>query len=203
MILQLKITLQGTEDPVVWRRVQLDSESNFFELHAIIQGIFGWENSHLWEFFPNTRGPVSVRIGFVPDEDDMDMMDVDDEMEDSDLTPVGKYLKKKGDTFRYLYDFGDSWEHLITVEKVTEGELELPVCLEGVGASPLEDIGGVPGYYYMLEVIADPTHPEHSDFREWMGLDEGESWDKDFFSVEEANEVIKMMYSEEDDLEEE
>jgi hypothetical protein len=39
------------------------------------------------------------------------------------------------------YDFGDSWEHVILVEKILPPEpgVKYPVCLTGRGACPPED----------------------------------------------------------------
>ncbi|WP_247480647.1 plasmid pRiA4b ORF-3 family protein [Bradyrhizobium sp. 144] len=72
-------------------------------------------------------------------------------------------------TIHYLYDFGDSWDHVIKLEKwfdntTTEG---LPLLLEAAGRCPPEDVGGAPGYAEYLEAIGDPTHPEHEHMRLW------------------------------------
>ena len=41
-------------------------------------------------------------------------------------------------------NMGDYWEHLITVEKIIEDYPHVyPICLEGEGACPPEDCGGV------------------------------------------------------------
>ena len=68
------------------------------------------------------------------------------------------------DSFLYEYDFGDSWEHLVVVEKILspeESPADLPVCSAGAWACPPEDCGGVPGYEGFLEAIRDPAHEEH------------------------------------------
>ncbi|WP_247442394.1 plasmid pRiA4b ORF-3 family protein [Bradyrhizobium sp. CW7] len=62
-------------------------------------------------------------------------------------------------TIHYLYDFGDSWDHVIKLEKwfentTTEG---LPFLLEAAGRCPPEDVGGAPGYAEYLEAIRDPA----------------------------------------------
>lgn len=60
---------------------------------------------------------------------------------------------------------------------------EYPVCLEGQRACPPEDGGGPLGYEDLLAVLADPGHPDHEDFKEWVPPD----FDPDFFDIEEAN----------------
>jgi len=72
-------------------------------------------------------------------------------------------------TIHYLYDFGDSWDHVIKLEKwfdntTTEG---LPLLLEAAGRCPPEDVGGAPGYADYLDAVGDPTHPEHEQMRLW------------------------------------
>ncbi|MET3996616.1 hypothetical protein ABID65_008293, partial [Bradyrhizobium sp. S3.9.2] len=72
-------------------------------------------------------------------------------------------------TIHYLYDFGDSWDHVIKLEKwfdntTMEG---LPLLLEAASRCPPEDVGGASGYAEYLDAISDPTHPEHEQMRLW------------------------------------
>ena len=43
-------------------------------------------------------------------------------------------------SFTYLYDYGDGWEHRVTVEKILPPDpgLKLPQCLDGANACPPE-----------------------------------------------------------------
>ncbi len=73
--------------------------------------------------------------------------------------------------FKYLYDFGDHWEHLVTVEDVhpRTDRTQAVVCLAGENACPPEDVGGPPGYFEFLAAIRDPTHDEHANLLRWIG----------------------------------
>jgi hypothetical protein len=73
--------------------------------------------------------------------------------------------------FEYEYDFGDGWQHEICFEgrPSVEPRKSPPLCMEGEGACPPEDVGGVWGYADFLEALADPNHPEHDGLREWAG----------------------------------
>lgn len=72
-------------------------------------------------------------------------------------------------TIDYLYDFGDSWEHRLTVTRVRPGDPEAsyPRYVGGKRNAPPEDCGGLPGFYDMLDALADPNHPNHADATEW------------------------------------
>jgi hypothetical protein len=90
--------------------------------------------------------------------------------------------------FVYEYDFGDSWEHVLLVEKVLPPEpgQRYPVCIKGRRACPPEDVGGIWGYAYFLEAIQNPDHPEREDYLEWIG---GE-FDPQAFDLEEVNAAL-------------
>jgi hypothetical protein len=72
-------------------------------------------------------------------------------------------------TIHYLYDFGDSWDHVIKLEKWFDNTLTdgLPLLLDAVGRCPPEDVGGAPGYAEYLDAISDHTNPEHENLRLW------------------------------------
>jgi hypothetical protein len=54
----------------------------------------------------------------------------------------------------YVYDFGDRWEHTITLEKVVDADpaVTYPTCLTGRGDAPTEDFNP-----------EDPTDPTPFD----------------------------------------
>ena len=69
----------------------------------------------------------------------------------------------------YTYDFGDSWEHAIIVEKVLPPEPggAHPVCVGCKLQGLPEDRGSVPGYYNLLKAIRDPAHEEDEGKLDW------------------------------------
>jgi hypothetical protein len=73
--------------------------------------------------------------------------------------------------FRYVYDFGDDWEHEVIVEKVerVDPDQPYPFLITGKRACPPEDCGGIYGYLHLLEVLADPNDAEHAELSEWVG----------------------------------
>jgi len=175
-IYQLKVTLRGTSPPI-WRRLLVPAGLRLGVLHDVLQLAMGWDDSRLHEFRIGSK-----RFG-KPDPDDRLM----------GLDPIGnertvhlfRALGKVGAKAVYTYDFGDSWEHAIIVEKVMPPEpgVAYPVCVGGKLHCPPEDCGGIPGYYNLLEAIGDPGHPEHEDLLDWVG---GE-FKSEAFSLDEVN----------------
>ncbi len=175
-VYQIKITLKVIKPPV-WRRVVVADNINLHDLHNIIQAVFGWWGSHLHEFKigRNTYGD--------PDNQDIDLEEIKDE---SKFNLAG-FRFSGGSSFTYEYDFGDSWEHSIKIEKIIpfEMNMELPQCIDGKRACPPEDVGGPWGYEEYLEAIADPEHEEHDNLPEWGG-----EFDPDYFDLEETNKLL-------------
>jgi len=158
-VFQLKVTLLDTKPPI-WRRVLVDGSSTLDHVHDVIQAAFGWWNYHLHEFEVG-----QTRYG-VPDPDE----DWGEPPRDERRTRLDA-IAGEGSSFRYTYDFGDGWDHKIVVEKVVHADatVTVPACIDGRRACPPEDCGGTWGYGELLEILADPAHPEHDERREWIG----------------------------------
>ena len=92
---------------------------------------------------------------------------------------------------RYIYDFGDHWEHDVKLETPLAQPLNLkmPVCIDGKNACPPEDCGGPPGYAAFLQAASDPNHPSHDETLEWVGR----TCDVAAFSIDAANQEIKRL----------
>ena len=84
-------------------------------------------------------------------------------MVSSPVARVERLVPKKGSTFLYEYDFGDSWVHELVVEDILKRDpgKRYPACLAGKRACPPEDCGGTYGYAELLEIISDPEHEEY------------------------------------------
>ncbi len=87
--------------------------------------------------------------------------------------------------FLYTYDFGDNWQHQILVDKIlpVNAAIIYPICVKGKRACPPEDCGGLWGYAKLLEILADPTHPEYEERCEWLI----EGFDPEDFDIESVN----------------
>jgi hypothetical protein len=45
----------------------------------------------------------------------------------------------------------------------------VPACVDGRRACPPEDCGGTGGFEELLEILADPAHPERRERLDWIG----------------------------------
>ncbi len=142
-IYQLKIGIKGAKPPI-WRRILIEDDITYMGVHHIIQDIFEWGNSHLFEFSTKSRRYTDL---------DFDDDFVDDLVEDASRFTIGEDLKEVGDKITYIYDFGDYWEHEIKLEDVLEREADesYPKCIKGKGRGPLEDIGGIWAYNEIVQ----------------------------------------------------
>ncbi len=154
---QLKVTLRDTNPPI-WRRVVVDGGETLAHLHSVIQAAFGWWDAHLHAF------EIDDESYGIPHVDDWTPV------KDERRVSIDQTLGEGGRRARYIYDFGDHWEHDIVVEKTTPAndDTVVPDCIGGARACPPEDCGGPWGYRELLEILADPTHPEYAERREWL-----------------------------------
>jgi hypothetical protein len=141
----------------------------------------GWEGYHLYQFV----------IGGVEYGDPSILEEM--EGEDARRVTLATLVWDEKDTFLYEYDFGDSWEHELLIEKILPPEAgkRYPVCLAGKRACPPEDCGGIWGYAGFLEAIHDPQHPEHEEMLAWVG---GE-FEPEAFDLDEVDRELQRLTS--------
>ncbi|TPG53625.1 plasmid pRiA4b ORF-3 family protein [Roseomonas nepalensis] len=158
-IARLKVTLDEVK-PAVVRRVEVPLTIRLDRLHLVLQAAMGWTNSHLYEI-------RAREVGWgIPDQDwgggplDARKARLSDVIEDTGAK-----------TLRYLYDFGDGWEHTVKIERITDAVpgQTYPQLIDAVGRCPPEDVGGPWGYAEFLEAVANEQHENHAAMIEWAG----------------------------------
>ena len=164
---QFKVTLREIEPPI-WRRILVPATYSFWDLHVAIQDSMGWLDYHLHLF--RVREPESgdvVEIGIPDDEPFEDEISC---VPGWDVA-IAEYFTEAGDAAEYLYDFGDDWQHVVSLEAMVDrvAKTRYPQCLGGSRACPPEDCGGIGGYENVLRVIADLSDEEHESMMEWLG----------------------------------
>jgi hypothetical protein len=105
-------------------------------LHLTIQAAMGWSNCHLYE----------LRLGDAGWSTPWPDNDWADHTLDARKTLLSDILSDIGiEKLTYLYDFGDDWQHTITVERLADAEI--------------------------LKATKDPSHDYYAEISEWIGDD--------------------------------
>jgi len=156
----LKITLDHVK-PAVLRRVEVPFDIKLDRLHLTIQAAMGWTNSHLYELRAGGAGWSTPIPG----------VGGGNELLDARKARLDAVLEDAGaKTLRYLYDFGDGWEHTIKIERLVDPELGVlyPRLIEASGRCPPEDVGGPWGYAEFVQAINNPKHKRYRELKEWF-----------------------------------
>jgi Plasmid pRiA4b ORF-3-like protein len=151
-------------------------------LHLTIQAALGWTNSHLYEI---RAGDVGWSTLYPEADWPEDFLDARKARLDKVIEDVG--TKR----LRYIYDFGDGWEHTIKIEQLIDPEpgVLYPRLIAATGRCPPEDCGGPWGYAEFLDAIRDPAHERHVELKEWIGCD----FDPDNVDIEELAPHVAML----------
>jgi hypothetical protein len=182
-VFQLKITLNDST-PKVWRRILVSADYSFFDLHCAIQDAMGWVDYHLHNFYIAQKGtlvPITIEL---PNPEIESYGDELDERKEKIADYFGVQVKQ----CRYCYDFGDSWDHTILLEKVIDmkdGD-EYPKCIAGKNACPPEDCGGVGGYENLQQIMKDPKHEEYQEMLEWLCLEDSREFNPTEFDISDV-----------------
>jgi len=175
-IYQLRIELQYLK-PAIWRRVLVPGSIKLSKFHVVILWSMGWQGGHMHEFVIG-----QTNYG----EPDPEFPQVPPVVREDRVTLQQALGGLK--TIRYIYDFGDDWEHKIKLEKTLpfDPEMKHPQCIAGQYACPPEDVGGVDGYIDFLDAIRNPAHEEHASMLAWIGG----GFDPLTFNLDETNERL-------------
>lgn len=182
-ICQLKVTLLGTSPPI-WRRLLVPAGLTLAQLHDVLQAAMGWQDCHMHEFRAGQRHFGRPN----PDDRLMGLPSVENER----TVRLSSVLGRVGAKIIYTYDFGDSWEHGLVLEKrlSRDPNTAYPVCTGGQLACPPEDCGGIGGFYDLLDALGDPAHDQYDELRDWVGDD----YDPAAFSVDHVNRMLAPLH---------
>lgn len=110
-----------------WRTLQFSSSHTLLDLHNLIQKAFDFDDDHLYAFYMDGNkyskhyynAPMDYHGPYVNE------------------AKIGELNLYEGQSFLYLFDFGDEWEFNIHLLKITEGEeVRVPQIKEKFGEAP-------------------------------------------------------------------
>ncbi|OEJ63862.1 plasmid pRiA4b ORF-3 family protein [Magnetovibrio blakemorei] len=177
MALSITLHIRLTDiEPEIWRQVCVPADYTLAGLHFVIQAVMGWEDEHLHLFIidGNRYGVPEDASGGRPISEEGNVR--------------LSHILMEGETFLYVYDFGDDWRHEIKVESIGSKPTELR-CLDGKRACPPEDSGGPYAYSDLVEAVRSPKSAD-PEFLDWVGDFDPEKFDQDL-----ANKRLKALTS--------
>lgn len=183
-IIRFKIQLEETD---IWREFEVKGYTSLEELHEIIQTIMGWENIHLYQFKIDEERVTEPDPEFPTPESIYNLE-----------TRLNKIFTKAGQTFEYIYDFGDNWVHKLEVTKIYKytlqdigrdvmngGHKTFPSCIDGAKKCPPENIGSIPGYYNFIEAM-NTKNINYERYLKWYGS----NYDENEFDIKKINKKL-------------
>lgn len=81
------------------------------------------------------------------------------------------------------------------MEKVLDPDesVTYPRCTGGRRATPQEGCGGIWAYADLLDVLADPAHPEHANSLEWLRLGSAAEFDPTAFDAPAITKALSSL----------
>jgi hypothetical protein len=127
--------------PLIWRRLLIRSDMSLATLHAALQIVFAWSDTHLHSFHIHGKAYGSPRLGGPH-------VDVD-----ARHVPLAALRLHRGERFSYVYNFIDHWVCDLWLEAIlpVDPRRRYPLCTGGRRAGPPEDGGGVWAYLQRVD----------------------------------------------------
>ncbi len=111
-----------------YRHIQISAEATLYKLHKAILDAFGFEDDHAHAFFMDNRLWASEAVYCYPKSEPGDYSSKSHKLE--------KFRLQKGDKFKYVFDFGASWEFQCKFLREVDGEIKAPKIIRCVGDAP-------------------------------------------------------------------
>lgn len=195
--LNIQLALDGHE---IWRRVLIPANYSFRSLHNLIQIVFDWQNYHSHEFSVARKDNRNLKIVMDDDSDTLEFADSSgDEIVQERFVSLAEIFSQHPEVI-YEYDFGDSWEHIITLEKSITATSQQAKLLEGKGERPPENIGGLHGFNEYLAMFNDPNSAEDEDFMEWAASQKERNFSLDYTNHRLKSILHNYYYSENEQI---
>ena len=193
MTYQFKIQIDGFKNPEVWRRIEIPADWYCHQFHKVIAAVFQKQSiddtyyvfSHIGK---ETKPPICPFDEF---------SELGDYFKSSKTITIKEEVTYLGQTLEYYQNKSDDWQHIIVLEKIIPQKTDNSVCIAGEGAFPPIYCSGPEEYDDIKQALLDENHPLNPSIREWLGLDENETWEEKYkFDITKANENITLIDAE-------
>ena len=206
--------------PKIWRRFQVASNVTMARLGYILMTLFEMQASHLFRIEvpandnfhafirdrlsdgeyakiftePGSTDPFEENMIFeVITEDTYEFREEHEKVYDAVENKLKHVITHPLSKLSLVYDFGDNWTVLVTLERIFKdddlsGKL-LPFVLEGEGFGIIEDCGGTPGLTELAKAFKKKGNA-YNEYREWLGRD---AFDLERFDIDDMNFRLKKV----------
>lgn len=186
-VLELEATLSETE---IRRRLTIPVHFTLGDLHLALQIAMGWSNYHLHEFTVDGKRYAD------PEEQDENWPN--GRVYNEGNQQLGK-LFERVERIEYLYDFGDNWEHTVTLLRripVKESEQpfidrRVPRLISATGNCPPEDVGGPEGFEEFLKLVRETQRENPPEGSEEERLNFARNYNPKAFDLQYANTLFQ------------
>ncbi len=154
-VFTLRVDLDGARPPI-WRRIEVRSNLTLDTVHQVLQAAFGWTDSHLHRFsLGGSPFAATSELFLCP----FDVEEGEDDGVPAEDVRLDETIQEPGDVLHYVYDYGDSWELTIRLERVHPAEENVPaaLCVAGRRAAPPEDCGHLTDAEELAQAVDDPA----------------------------------------------
>ena len=175
---RLKVTID-LDNYDIYRIIEAPAQARFWQLHDAIQRSFGWFDYHLHMFtFYDDEVIARQHRMYYGKNRRLVILDYQDPEAEAYHDPEEYEIQKDRsltlrdvfetrDSCVYSYDFGDDWEHVITVEERLDNGSDRFRLLEMQGERPPEDVGGEGGFENYMRIISNESDPEYEATIRW------------------------------------
>lgn len=148
--------------PSIWRKVEIPANINFYEMHKIIQAIFGWSNKKEYSFFfkedieiCDTRKEGAKILSLCKSVWDVKML-----------------INKVFDSYnscKYIYK--ESWEVNLSIQGILNREIKEIKCIDGQYSSPPEETVDIYNYYFIACKCNDKRYLDYKKSLPLQGIE--------------------------------
>jgi hypothetical protein len=189
-------------EPEIWRELEVRGDISLAQLHGVLQVAFGWEDVHLHRFTDSDpfaplrpiNGEIPEPVQWLPSEWCEEPTDLPEE----EYSVLQLFIRGSGRVF-YEYDFGDSWLHVLELLGTRPADADAPIArlTSGARRAPVEDSGEFPGYQALLNVLADPSHPDHFEHAAWVGgmTETRGRFDPEFLDIAAVDQELRSLFT--------
>ncbi len=141
----LKVALESRRG--IWRRIAIRGDQTLGDLHAAIYRAFDRYDDHLYTFYLAPKTVKLTRASAYREGKRYShpgaLADLLSQWNDKNAeeTTIASLRLSAGQLFLYLFDFGDEWWHVLTVEKtdaVPDAELRYPAVIGQRAGAPAQ-----------------------------------------------------------------